>query len=105
MALWPRGLRHIVANAGYRGHWAELDISCRFLQVVVPFARGFAEEFLGGEGIDVPRGNQMELGPYPVELRWLQVRHPQKELRVYESELLRMMKRLHHDCRHLLPVK
>ena len=55
MALRRLGLINITANAGFRGSRAELEISCRLLQVVMHIARSFAEEILEDDEIDVPR--------------------------------------------------
>ncbi len=84
-------------NAGFHGPWVELTNSYRLSPVMTSLVRSFAEEFMKGEELDVPRGDQIELNLYPVELRWLHVRHQSNELGICESELLRMMKRLRPD--------
>ena len=84
-------------GAGFHGPWVELKTSYRLPPKIVPFVRKFAEEFLTGEEIDIPMVNQRELDLYPVELRWLHVREQSKVLETSDSELQRMMTRLHCD--------
>jgi hypothetical protein len=91
-----------MANAGFRGPWAELKISYRLPPAVVPLVSRFAEEFLTDEEIDIPqieqRDNQMEFSEFfPVELRWVHVREHASGLDACFSELRRMMQRLHTD--------
>jgi len=91
-----------MANAGFRGPWAELKISYRLPPAVVPLVSRFAEKFLTDEEIDIPqverRDSQMEFAEFfPVELRWVQVRKPASGLDACFSELRRMMQRLRTD--------
>ena len=91
-----------MANAGFRGPWAELKISYRLPPAVVPLVRRFAEEFLTEEEIDIPEVEQLEnrlpfKNPFPVELRWLHVRSQSSELDACDLELRRMMERLRTD--------
>jgi len=91
-----------MANAGFRGPWAELKISYRLPPAVIPLVSRFAEEFLTDEEIDIPqveqRENQMELADlFPVELRWVHVREHSSGLDACVSELRRMMQRLRTD--------
>jgi hypothetical protein len=91
-----------MANAGFRGPWAELKISYRLPPAVVPLVSRFAEEFLTDEEIDIPRveerENQIEFPDlFPVELRWVHVREHTNGLDVCVSELRRMMQRLRTD--------
>lgn len=91
-----------MANAGFRGPWAELKISYRLPPAVVPLISRFAEEFLTDEEIDIPqverRDNQMELPDlFPVELRWVQVPEHASGLDACFAEIRRMMLRLHMD--------
>ena len=88
-----------MANAGFRGPWAELKISYRLPPEVVPLISRFAEEFLTDEEIDIPEaepgGVQMDL--FPAELRWVHVRNESSVLDACNSEVRRMMKRLRKD--------
>jgi hypothetical protein len=91
-----------MANAGFRGPWAELNISYRLPPAVVPLVSRFAEEFLANEEIDIPqveqRDNQMEFAEFfPVELRWVQVCEHASGLDACFSEVRRMMQRLRTD--------
>lgn len=91
-----------MANAGFRGPWAELKISYRLPLAVVPLVVRFAKEFLTDEEIDLPQverhDNQIEFAEFfPVELRWVQVREHASGLDVCFSELRRMMQRLRTD--------
>lgn len=84
-------------GAGFHGRWVELKTSYRLPPKIVPFVRKFAKEFLTGEEIDIPMVSQKELDLYPVDLRWLHVREQSKVLAACDSELRRMMTRLHCD--------
>ncbi|MBF0586720.1 NERD domain-containing protein [Prosthecochloris sp. N3] len=91
-----------MANAGFRGPWAELKISYRLPPAVVALVSRFAEEFLTDEEIDIPqveqRENQLEFAEFfPVELRWVHVREQSNGLDACVSELRRMMQRLRTD--------
>lgn len=91
-----------MANAGFRGPWAELKISYRLPPAVVPLVSRFAKAFLTDEEIDIPqveqRDNQMEFAEFfPVELRWVHVREQASALDACFSELRRMMQRLRTD--------
>lgn len=91
-----------MANAGFRGPWAELKISYRLPPSVVPLVSHFAEAFLSDEEIDIPqveqRENQLEFADmFPVELRWVHVREHSSGLDACVSELRRMMQRLRTD--------
>lgn len=91
-----------MANAGFRGPWAELKISYRLPPAVVPFIYRFAEEFLTNEEIDIPqveqRKNQMEFADlFPIELRWHHVREHSNGPDACVAEIRRMMQRLRTD--------
>ena len=85
-----------MANAGFRGPWAELKISYRLPPAVVPLVSRFAKDFLIGEEIDIPQPNEFTEF-FPVELRWVQVREHAGGLDACVSELRRMMQRLRTD--------
>jgi AAA domain len=91
-----------MANAGFRGPWAELKISYRLPPAVAPLVSRFAEEFLADEEINIPqveqRDNQLEFNQlFPVELRWVHLREDSNGLDACLSELRRMMQRLRTD--------
>lgn len=91
-----------MANAGFRGPWAELRISYRLPPAVIPLLEGFAEQYLGEEEADIPeveqRENQMEFADlFPVELRWVQVGAPESSVASCVEEIRRQMKRLRTD--------
>lgn len=86
-----------MANAGFRGPWAELKITYRLPPAVVPYVAKFAEEFLTEEEVDIPEPKpQLEMEA-PVELRWVQVRDEQDILNACDSEISRMATRLRPD--------
>ena len=91
-----------MANAGFRGAWAELKTSYRLPPAVVPLLSRFAEEFLTDEEIDIPqveqRQNQMEFpNLFPVDLRWVHVREHSTGLDACVSAVHEMMQRLFTD--------
>lgn len=92
-----------MANAGFKGPWAELKVSYRLPPNVVPLVSRFAEQFLSGEEIDIPqvqkRENQSNFNMFifPVELRWVHVREYSNGLNACFLELRRMMQRLSPD--------
>jgi len=91
-----------MANAGFRGPWAELKISYRLPPNVVPLVTRFAKDFMAGEEVDVPqleqRGQQGEFAElFPVELRWVQVPASSGGLHAGNTEIRRMMMQLQAD--------
>lgn len=91
-----------MANAGFRGPWAELKISYRLPPAVVPLICRFAEEFLTNEEVDIPqveqRENQLEFAAlFPVELRWHHVHEHSNGTEVCVTELCRMMQHPRSD--------
>ena len=86
-----------MANAGFRGRWAELKVTYRLPPAVVPYVAKFAEEFLTEEEVDIPEQRQIEMDMSPVELRWVHVRNEQDILGACDLELQHMTRRLRCD--------
>lgn len=91
-----------MANAGFRGPWAELKVSYRLPPVVIPLVARFARQFMADQEIDIPQvedsANQLEFSElFPVDLRWCQLVDPSRGSEVCVAELLRMMQRLRSD--------
>ena len=59
-------------NAGFRGPWANLDISYRMPPKLIEVARQFAEFFLPDSLRQIPVSPNLELDMYPCEIKWQQ---------------------------------
>lgn len=91
-----------MANAGFRGPWAELKISYRLPPAVVPLVSKFAEDFLAEEDVDIPQVEQLDdqlefTELFPVELRWVHLRENTSGINACFTELRGMMQRLRTD--------
>lgn len=61
-----------MTNAGFRGPWANLDISYRMPPKLIEVARQFAEFFLPDSLRQIPVPPNLELDMYPCEIKWQQ---------------------------------
>ena len=80
-----------MAHAGFSDPWSELRGSYRLPQGVIPILRNFSDAFLARGENDIPEHTQAEVMNDPVELRWVQVCTPGKELEVCVDEVHRFM--------------
>ena len=63
----------VMTGAGFTGgRWAQLGVSYRLPPAMLDLATAFAERFLPGDTIDIPRPEQGSLALYPCNLRWIQ---------------------------------
>ncbi len=60
-------------GAGFSGPWFQLEESYRLPPGLIPYLRRFAETFLSGNDLDLPKEVQGDLFEQPLMLRWLQV--------------------------------
>lgn len=91
-----------MSNSGFRGPWAELQVSYRLPPAVIPLLQEFSKQFLADEEVDLPqserRPDQLDFTDlFPVELRWVQVSDPNKAIASCVAELRRQMTRLRRD--------
>ncbi len=82
-----------MTHAGFSSPWSELRGSYRLPQGVIPILRNFSDAFLNREEDDIPELRQGDMVNDQVELRWVQVRTPGKELAVCVDEVHRFMER------------
>ncbi|RKG72683.1 AAA family ATPase [Corallococcus terminator] len=62
----------VMQGAGFRGGWAQLDVSYRLPPAALKMAREFAQRFLPAETAQLPESEQGDLNLYPCTLRWVQ---------------------------------
>ncbi len=62
----------VMQGAGFRGGWAQLDVSYRLPPLALDMAREFARRFLPTETSVLPEQEQGSLNFYPCTLRWVQ---------------------------------
>ncbi|MDR6832072.1 MULTISPECIES: NERD domain-containing protein [unclassified Sphingopyxis] len=80
----------VMAGAGFRGAWANLDVSYRLPVSAVPLIRDFAERFLPDTEINLPLPQQASFELAPCRLRWVQCA-TENSVTACVEELLRMM--------------
>lgn len=62
----------VMEGAGFRGEWAQLNVSYRLPPKALSMARNFAETLLPQDTVDLPEPEQAALDLYPCHLRWVQ---------------------------------
>lgn len=80
----------VMQGAGFRGAWAQLDISYRLPPRALDMARDFARQFLPAESSLLPEQEQGSLDIYPCTLRWVQC-SPEEAILTCVDEILAMM--------------
>lgn len=81
----------VMHGAGFRGDWAQLDISYRLPPPALDMARDFARQFLPIETCILPEAVTASLDLFPCELRWVQC-SPEVAALACVDEILAMMK-------------
>ena len=80
-----------MSGAGFRGSWAQLDISYRLPPAALPLVRDFAARFLPSNSAELPTSTQETLDLFPTRLRWVQC-GSDNAVQSSVSELRRMMR-------------
>ena len=79
-----------MTGAGFPGgRWAELKVSYRLPPTALAVARGFAEQFLPTDTVNLPEPSQGELDIFPCHLRWVHT-SPGTAIDTCMREVLRM---------------
>ena len=81
----------VMQGAGFRGVWAQLDVSYRLPPLALNIAREFARRFLPEETSVLPEQEQGSLNLYPCALRWVQC-SPDVATRICTDEVLALMR-------------
>lgn len=81
----------VMQGAGFRGAWAQLDVSYRLPPLALDIAREFVRQFLPTETSVLPEQEQGSLNFYPCTLRWVQC-PPDMAATVCADEILALMK-------------
>ncbi|ABQ71372.1 conserved hypothetical protein (plasmid) [Rhizorhabdus wittichii RW1] len=81
-----------MAGAGFRGAWAQLDVSYRLPPATLPLIQSFVTSFLPEEGVELPSPPQASLDLFPVSLRWVQCTS-QHRIETCVTEIVGMMRR------------
>lgn len=81
----------VMHGAGFRGDWAQLDVSYRLPPPASEMARNFARQFLPKETRVLPEADTDSLDLYPCELRWVQC-SPEVAASACADEILAIMK-------------
>lgn len=79
-----------MSGAGFRGAWAQLDVSYRLPPATLPLVRDFVTRYLPKKGAELPALAQGALDLFPAQLRWVQC-GPDEAVRTCVFELQRMM--------------
>lgn len=79
----------VMKGAGFSGPWAELEVSYRLPQIAMEKASDFACRFLPKDMINIPKGNQLDMGLEHCDLRWVHVDNRVAE-DICSEELLRL---------------
>lgn len=81
-----------MSGAGFRGSWAQLDVSYRMPRAQLPLIRDFVTRFLPKESAEMPTSPQWSLDLIPAELRWVQIR-PGHPIEICVAEISRIMQK------------
>lgn len=79
-----------MSGAGFRGAWAQLDVSYRLPPAALPLVRDFVTRYLPKKGAELPALAQGALDLSPAQLRWVQC-GSDEAIRTCVFELQRMM--------------
>ena len=76
-------------GSGFRGGFAELNISYRLPPLLIEYAKQFAKNFLPSNLIDLPVSPQIKLDLYPCKLKWIQTTQENAD-EICKEEILKM---------------